>query len=167
MENVGKLKKNGDGVFVGRIDTVAFANVVALRPVNSQNPAAPRYEMMALTSARTWARLGGMFEQVKRTTGEVFYQGRIDDPIIRDPMDIVLWHDRDGGFSILWSRRRPRRDIPAAQSEGDLPPIGQGTDDDMPPPEGLGDSTAPDAPQAGKGKGAAGKGGETADKATA
>ena len=56
-------------------------------------------------------------------------------------------------------------DMPAGQTE--LPPMGEGGDNEAAPQEGLGDSTAPDAPQSGKGKGAAGKGGETADKATA
>ena len=51
MANIGNLKKNSDGVFIGRIDTVAFSNVVALRPVISQNEAAPKYEVMALTPA--------------------------------------------------------------------------------------------------------------------
>src|SRR3546814_18953715 len=91
------------------IDTVAFSNVVALRPVISQNDAAPKYEVMALTPARTWAKVGAMFEQIKKSTGEVFYQGRIDDPSMANPMDIALWHDREGGFAVLWSRRRPRR----------------------------------------------------------
>src|SRR3546814_9218313 len=84
-----------------------------------------------------------------------------------NPMDIALWHDREGGFAVLWSRRRPRREIPAGQAEQDLPPVGQSSDDGIGGDSGLGDSTAPDAPQTGKGKGAAGKGGETADKATA
>ncbi|HMO76991.1 MULTISPECIES: DUF736 family protein [unclassified Sphingopyxis] len=167
MANIGNLKKNSDGVFIGRIDTVAFSNVVALRPVISQNDAAPKYEVMALTPARTWAKVGAMFEQIKKSTGEVFYQGRIDDPSMANPMDIALWHDREGGFAVLWSRRRPRREIPAGQAEQDLPPVGQSSDDGIGGDSGLGDSTAPDAPQTGKGKGAAGKGGETADKATA
>ena len=161
MANIGNLKKNSDGVFIGRIDTVAFSNVVALRPVISQNEAAPRYDMMALTPSRTWAKVGGMFEQIKKSTGEVFYQGRIDDPSMTTPMDIALWHDREGGFVVLWSRRRPRRDLPAAQVESELPPVGTGSDD------GLGESTAPDAPTSSKGKGASAKAGETADKATA
>lgn len=164
MANIGNLKKNSDGVFIGRIDTVAFSNVVALRPVISQNEAAPKYEVMALTPARTWAKVGAMFEQIKKSTGEVFYQGRIDDPSMANPMDIALWHDREGGFAVLWSRRRPRREIPAGQAEQDLPPVGQSSDDGIGGHSGLGDSTAPDAPQTGKGKGAAGKGGETADK---
>src|SRR3546814_8684302 len=80
-------------------------------PVISQNDAAPKYEVMALTPARTWAKVGAMFEQIKKSTGEVFYQGRIDDPSMANPMDIALWHDREGGFAVLWSRRRPRREI--------------------------------------------------------
>src|SRR3546814_8264856 len=88
MANIGNLKKNSDGVFIGRIDTVAFSNVVALRLVISQNDAAPKYEVMALTPARTWAKAGAMFEQIKKSTGEVFYQGRIDDPSMAKPLDI-------------------------------------------------------------------------------
>src|SRR3546814_9974946 len=72
-----------------------------------------------------------------------------------NPMDIALWHDREGGFAVLWSRRRPRREIPAGQAEQDLPPVGQSSDDGIGGDSGLGDSTAPDAPQTGKGKGAA------------
>src|SRR3546814_16615068 len=92
---------------------------------------------MALTPARTWAKVGAMFEQIKKSTGEVFYQGRIDDPSMANPMDIALWHDREGGFAVLWSRRRPRREIPAGQAEQDLPPVGQSSDDGIGGDSGL------------------------------
>src|SRR3546814_12808493 len=104
---------------------------------------------MALTPACTWAKGVAMFEQIKKSTGEVFYQGRIDDPSMANPMDIALWHDREGGFAVLWSRRRPRREIPAGQAEQDLPPVGQSSDDGIGGDSGLGHSTAPDAPQNG------------------
>src|SRR3546814_13072650 len=87
-------------------------------PVISQNDAAPKYEVMALTPERTWAKVGAMFEQIKKSTGEVFYQGRIDDPSMVNPMDIALWHDREGGFAVLWSRRRPRREIRSEECSG-------------------------------------------------
>ena len=59
------------------------------------------------------------------------------------------------------SRRRPRREMPASQGESDLPPVGEGSDD------GLGDSTAHDAPKNGKGNGQAPKGEDAAHKQTA
>ena len=167
MANIGYLNPADNGGYIGKIDTLAFSNTIGLRRFVSDNPKAPKFEVMALTNARTWIKIGAVFEQVIRSSGEVFYQGRIDDPSMANPMDIALWHDREGGFAVLWSRRRPRREIPAGQAEQDLPPVGQSSDDGIGGDSGLGDSTAPDAPQTAKGKGAAAKAGETADKATA
>ena len=132
--------------------------------VISQNEAAPKYEVMALTPARTWAKVGAMFEQIKKSTGEVFYQGRIDDPSMDRAMDIALFANEDGGYNISWTRRRVRQELPGG-NEQEAPPL-----DDAAPADqtgGLGESTAPDAPLGGKGKGQAPKGGETADKQTA
>src|SRR3546814_15906614 len=103
MANIGNLKKNSDGVFIGRIDTVAFSNVVALRPVISQNDAVPKYEVMALTQARTWAKVGAMFEQIKKSRGEVFYAGRIDDRSMENPMDIALWRPEESSGGTGWA----------------------------------------------------------------
>ena len=165
MANIGFLNPADNGGYIGKIDTLAFSNTIGLRRFVSDNPKAPKFEVMALTNARTWIKIGAVFEQVIRSSGEVFYQGRIDDPSMSRPMDIALFGDGMGGFAVAWSRRRARQDMPAGQTE--LPPMGEGGDNEAAPQEGLGDSTAPDAPQSGKGKGAAGKGGETADKATA
>ena len=161
MANIGYINKTDEGGLVGKIDTLAFSNVIGLRRIISDNPKSPKFEVMALTAAKSWVKIGALFEQSIKSSGESFFQGRIDDPSMTTPMDIALWHDREGGFVVLWSRRRPRRDLPAAQTESDLPPIGTGSDD------GLGESTAPDAPTSSKGKGASAKAGETADKATA
>lgn len=133
MAYIGSLSRNERGAMVGKIETLAFTNVVGLRPFNSSNPRAPKFEMMALTSARTWVPIGGMFEQTMRASGESFYQGRIDDPSMARPMDIALFPNEEGGFNISWTRRRTRQELPAG-------PEGS----DMPSPDDLGESTAQD-----------------------
>lgn len=168
MANIGFLNPADNGGYIGKIDTLAFSNTIGLRRFVSANPKAPTFEVMALTAARTWVKIGAVFEQAIRSSGEVFYQGRIDDPSMARPMDIALFGDGNGGFAVAWTRRRARQELPAGQTE--LPPMGEGSegaDSAQAPSGGLGESTAPDAPQGSKGKGAAGKGGETADKATA
>ena len=164
MANIGYINKAEDGSLVGKIDTLAFSNIIGLRRVVSNNPNAPKFEVLALTAAKSWVKIGALFEHSIRSSGESFYQGRIDDPSMSRPMDIALFAKEEGGYDIAWTRRRARQDAPDS-GEPAVPPM----DDAAPeaPSGGLGESTAPDAPQGGKGKGQAPKGGETADKQTA
>lgn len=133
MATIGYLSRTENGTLIGKIETLAFTNVIGLRPFNSDNPRAPKFELMARTSARTWVPIGGMFEQTMRASGESFYQGRIDDPSMGRPMDIALFPNDEGGFNISWTRRRTRQDMPAGPDAGDMP-----SRDD------LGESTAQD-----------------------
>ena len=163
MANIGYINKTNEGGLVGKIDTLAFSNVIGLRRFVSENPKAPCFEVMALTGARTWVKIGALFEQTIRSSGDSFYQGRLDDPSMGRPMDIALFANKDGGYDIAWTRRRARQELPGGGEQA-MPPM----DDAAPagPADGLGESTAPDAPQGGKGKGQAPKGVETADKHT-
>lgn len=52
--NIGTIKQNDAGVFVGKISTLAISIVIALRAVQSSNPKAPKYEVLALSDARAW-----------------------------------------------------------------------------------------------------------------
>ena len=45
--NIGQIKQNEAGIFMGRISTLAVAMTIALKPVQSANPRAPRYEILA------------------------------------------------------------------------------------------------------------------------
>src|SRR3546814_10098408 len=69
-------------------------------------------DVMALTPTRTWVKIGALFEQSIRSSGESFYQGRIDDPSMSRPMDIALFAKEEGGYDIAWTRRRARQDAP-------------------------------------------------------
>ena len=135
MANIGFLNANERGSFIGKIETLAFTNVVALRPVQSSNPNAPKFDMMARSAANSWIKIGDVFEQVARTSGEVFYQGRIDDPSMAKPMDIALFRNEEGGYNVAWTRRRTRQDLLAGR-EGEEAAMPESMD------EGLGESTS-------------------------
>ena len=45
--NIGSIKQNDNGIYMGRISTLAVAMTIALRAVNSPNPKAPRFPLIA------------------------------------------------------------------------------------------------------------------------
>jgi uncharacterized protein (DUF736 family) len=144
--NIGQITRRDNGrngsVLVGRIDTLAVSMTIGLRDVNNPKPTAPKYEIMAKTKAGAWVRVGALFEQESRATGETFYQGQIEDPSMDRPLSVALFRNdlEDGteAWNVAWSRRRPRQDLGSASRDaGDL-----------------GDSTA------GRGEGDEGMGGE-------
>ena len=87
--NIGQIKQNDAGIFMGRISTLAVAMTIALKPVQSSNPRAPRYEIHALTPGRTWVQVGAFFELTSNNTGEAFLNGRIDDPSLAAPLQAL------------------------------------------------------------------------------
>lgn len=127
--NIGQITRRANGnngsVLVGRIDTLAINMTIALRLLNNPKPTAPKYEIMAKTRANSWVRVGALFEQEARTTGEIFYQGQIEDPSMERPLSIALFRaNTDDGsevYNIAWTRRRARQNLSdAPQQSGDL-----------------------------------------------
>jgi uncharacterized protein (DUF736 family) len=151
--NIGTIKQNEAGIFVGRISTLAVAMTIALREVRSNNPKAPRFEVHALNqAAKSWVQVGALFELTSNSTGEAFLNGRIDDPSLAQPLYVSAFRQDDGSYNVVWSRPTRRRDVAAAMApKGDdtLPPFpGEGEQD---PTDGgatagdtLGESTAPE-----------------------
>jgi uncharacterized protein (DUF736 family) len=145
--NIGSIKQNDSGVFIGRVDTFAVAMTIALKPVSSNNPKAPRFEIHALTPARKWIQVGALFELFSNNTGEAFLNGKIDDPSMDAPLQISAFQQDDGSYNIVWSRPTRRRDVTAqlAAKQDDMPAFDM---DDTTPgtsgaaSDGLGASTA-------------------------
>lgn len=167
MATIGYINKNAQGHLIGKIETIAFSQVIGLRRFVSDNPKAPHFEIMALNAAGNWVKIGALFAQTIKSSGGQFFQGRIDDPSMGAAMDIALFVKEDGGYNIAWNRSRKGRTMPAGEAE--LPPLDGANDADA-HTDGLGESTAPDAPTGGtggKGKGAASKSDETAEKLAA
>ena len=131
--NIGSFEVNEQGVFVGKIATLSVSMTLALSAVTSDNKRAPVYEVYARGDNKAWVKVGALWEQTSNSTGEVFYQGRIDDPSLSKPLDIACFSRPDGSLAVAWSRPTTRRDVPNVRTQGN----GNQTD-------GLGESTIVD-----------------------
>ena len=147
--NIGSIKQNESGIFVGKIATLALAMTIALREVHSANPKAPKYEVLALSQSRAWVRVGALFELFANGTGEAFLNGKLEDPSFAAPLYISAFRQEDGSFNVVWSRPTRRRDLAtemAPKADDALPPV-PGTDEapaqgGQSPETGLGQSSA-------------------------
>ncbi len=162
--NIGSLKANEEGTLVGRIATLGFNAVVALREVNSNNDRAPAFDMMGLSAdRRTWVKIGALWEYTSNETGEAFLSGRLDDPSLEKPLDVAMFRQDDGSLNVSWRRPQRRRAAPSFGSNDALPPMPPAGSDEvadstgpgagsgaLPGGDGLGESTAP-APDAASG----------------
>ena len=135
--NIGELTKNANGFYTGKIVTRTLSMVLALRELNNPNPNAPRFEVFERGSHGAWVKVGALWEQTGKDTGEAFLQGSIDDPSMDKPLSIACFMRDDGSYAIAWSRPRRDRSIPAAQG-----PSG-GEDDGQAAMEFNGDTNAP------------------------
>src|SRR3546814_4659185 len=70
--NIGSIKQNDAGIFVGKIATLTIAMTIALREVHSAHPKAPKFEVLALSASRAWVQVGALFELFSNGTGEAF-----------------------------------------------------------------------------------------------
>lgn len=143
--NIGSIKQNDAGIFVGKIATLTIAMTIALREVQSSNPKAPKYEVLALSASRAWVRVGALFELFSNGTGESFLNGKIEDPSLAAPLYISAFRQEDGSFNLVWSRPTRRRDLAAevaAKTDDALPPLPGEAAEAAPAQEGLGESSA-------------------------
>ncbi|NKJ00419.1 DUF736 domain-containing protein [Novosphingobium sp. SG707] len=108
--NIGEVSLQ-HGRLMGRIATRTIdLPRIGLRPVESQNPRAPRYEVVALNVARRWVQIGALWEAETKKTGEVFLAGNIDDPSLPEPLPVALFRNENGGYAIAWRRDTLRSD---------------------------------------------------------
>jgi uncharacterized protein (DUF736 family) len=147
--NIGSIKQNDAGIFVGKIATLAIAMTIALREVHSTNPKAPKFEVLALSASRAWVQVGALFELFANGTGEAFLNGKIEDPSLAAPLYISAFRQDDGSYNVVWSRPTRRRDLAAEmapKTDEGLPPL-PGADETagpatQPAEQGLGQSSA-------------------------
>lgn len=129
-KNIGSLKLNEKGIFVGNIATFARTLAIALRPVNRENERAPKYEVLARNADGDWVQLGALYEQFMNATGEAFLQGSISDPSIPTFYFAAFMQD-DGSYALAWRAPTTRRDMPVGGASDGL-----GESDDMLPFDG-------------------------------
>ena len=107
--NIGTITQNASGTYTGKISTLTVAIVIALRTVQSTNPRAPKFEILALSAARQWVQVGALFELASNSTGETFLNGKIEDPSLDKPLYISAFRQEDGSYNIVWSRPTRRQ----------------------------------------------------------
>ena len=110
--NIGSFKST-NGQLLGSIATAHIdLPRLGLRPVESDSDKAPAFEIMALNIARRWVQIGALWEQTSNSSGEVFYQGRFDDPSLAAPVQVMLFRtdDETETYNVVWNRPLPRRE---------------------------------------------------------
>lgn len=110
--NIGSFKST-NGQLLGSIATAHIdLPRLGLRPVESDSDKAPAFEIMALNVARRWVQIGALWEQTSNSSGEVFYQGRFDDPSLAAPVQVMLFRtdDETETYNVVWNRPLPRRE---------------------------------------------------------
>jgi uncharacterized protein (DUF736 family) len=108
--NIGQFKIT-NGQLLGSIATATIdLPRLGLRPTQSNNERAPAFEIVTLNVARRWVQIGALWELNSNATGEVFYQGKLDDPSLSEPLQITMFGNNEEGFRVVWNRPQPRRE---------------------------------------------------------
>ena len=108
--NIGQFKSI-NGQLLGSVATATIDLArLGLRPVDSDNDKAPAFEIMVLNVAKRWVQIGALWEATSNATGEIFYQGRLDDPSLPEPLQIMLFGNDEEGFRVVWNRPVARRE---------------------------------------------------------
>ena len=134
--NIGEIRNVNDRL-TGSIATRTIdLPRIGLRKVESMNPRAPVYEVLALNVARRLVQVGALWEAASKKTGEVFLAGNIDDPSLPEPLPVALFPSEDGGYTIAWRRETVRAEFGGG--------FGASTRsyDEQPQDRGFGESTA-------------------------
>jgi uncharacterized protein (DUF736 family) len=135
--NIGNFKKLANGTFEGRINTLDLNCKVRLRRFNSNNEAAPAFNIEGSKTGENWSPLGSLWTNTARNSGEVFYRGYINDPSMSKKLWIAVFTiskgEQAGELAIVWddgNNRAPVVDV-AGETEAKND-------------EGLGESTTQD-----------------------
>lgn len=110
--NIGEFR-NVNGRLLGSIATRTIdLPKMGLRPVVSDNPRAPKFEVIALNVARRWVQIGALWIAEMKRTGEEFLAGTIDDPSLPEPLQVALFRAADfDGYMVAWRRDTMRSDL--------------------------------------------------------
>lgn len=106
--NIGQLKPNAAGVFLGKIQTATLDLNIGLRLIEARNPSAPKFDVMVRSRSGQFLPIGGLWEKTANNGAGTFLQGQIDDPSFEAPLSIALFAQDDGSLNVAWSRPRRR-----------------------------------------------------------
>jgi uncharacterized protein (DUF736 family) len=123
---IGSFKSINGNLFGSLATAEITLPRLGLKPVESDNEKAPAFQVMTLNPARRWVEIGALWRAVSNGTGEVFYQGQVDDPSFAQPLSVALFGNDEDGFNAVWNRRRRRRndDFGDTAEGGEEAPVG-------------------------------------------
>ena len=145
--NIGSVIKNERGFFAGRISTLTLSLTIYLRPIERKSASGPSFDILARNVAGEAVAVGALWEKTAAETGEIYYNGRIEDPSLAAPVPIAVFVQRDGSMNVAWNRPSKAaaamkgRTMQSAQDDDLAAAPGFAGDEG----DGLGESTAPSA----------------------
>src|SRR3546814_3414980 len=92
--NIGSIKQNDAGIFVGKIATLTIAMTIALREVHSANPKAPKFEVLALSASRAWVQVGALFELFSNGTRSEEHTSELQS-LMRTSYAVFCWKTKN------------------------------------------------------------------------
>lgn len=119
--NIGKLVRNEQNILMGRVQTTQVSMVLALMAVSSDNPNAPVFRIMTIGAGNDWIEVGALFAKTANGSGEVFFNGKIDDPHLDNPLYITAFRQPDDSLNIVWSRPVRKPAVPTAPDMPAMP----------------------------------------------
>jgi uncharacterized protein (DUF736 family) len=142
--NIGSIKQNDNGIYMGRISTLAVAMTIALRAEQPE----PEGAALRGPRARPQPQLGAgrralraPLEQHRRSSSTA----ASTTPSLAAPLQVSCFRQDDGSYNVVWSRPTRRRDVSQqlAAKTDELPPFGDDAGDagdtSGAPADGLGD----------------------------
>ncbi len=90
MANIGKLKVQDDGTYLGELHTLKHQFPLQMIPCESSSDRHPVYRVY---SRKT--EIGAAWENVAQETGLVYYTLRLNDPSFDRPIYTQLFQDKD------------------------------------------------------------------------
>jgi uncharacterized protein (DUF736 family) len=133
------MKRDARGIFMGRIETFALDLTIGLRPVTSNNPAAPKFDVLARNCAGRFVQIGALWEKTANNGTGSFLQGQLNDPSFQDAIAIAVFPQQDESLNVVWSRPKKQAANPFNE------PASSSTDDGFEPrsDDSTGDAFAP------------------------
>ena len=146
MQQLGIIRRNPkNGLMMGRLMSLDLAVTVALRPVQSNHPDAPKFEVHGLNSkANAWVQIGAVWEKFSNTDGSAFLQGSIKDRSFGASPIYLLGFPRQNNetgedeivIGIPANRRRDRAPAEADDGLGESTGVDAGADAEAPKTKG-------------------------------
>lgn len=101
MAIIGTFKKEADK-FSGQITTLTVKAKVELVPnTTTGEDNAPQYRMFAGK-----CEIGAAWEKTSERTGKTYLSVKLDDPSFPDAIYAAVHEQDDGGYVLVWNRRR-------------------------------------------------------------